>query len=148
MRLSTIQTFKPMKGIDMKKTLTSIKRLTTRLLNKGYKNVPNQPRHFVNDQGEVISVIFGRIRRMKLASNDKNHPQKGYYFFRCYKGSPIYVHKLVYMLFKGPIPEGYQVHHISGNTAQNNIENLTLLTRDEHRKLTAAERRLKKANKK
>ena len=126
------------------KTKKNFKQLTTRLLNKGYKQVPNQPRHFVNDQGVVVSIVFGKIKKLKFASNDKNHPEKGYYFFRCYKGSPIYVHKLVYTLFKGPIPPGYQVHHISGKTNQNNIENLTLLTKTEHLKITWAMRKKEK----
>ena len=89
------------------KTKKNFKQLTTRLLNKGYKQVPNQPRHFVNSKGVVVSIVYGKIKKLKFASNDKNHPEKGYYFFRCYKGSPIYVHKLVYTLFKGPIPPGY-----------------------------------------
>lgn len=119
----------------------NIKTLTSKLLNSGYKQVPNQTRHFVNKDGRVVSIVSGKIKEIVLVSNNQKHPEKGYYFFRIYKGSPIYVHKLVYTLFKGPIPEGYQCHHISGDTSQNNIENLTLLTKVEHMKLTWKKRK-------
>lgn len=119
----------------------NFKSLTNYLIKKGYKNIPNQPRHFVNKDGRVVSIVSGKIKEMVLVSNNRKHPEKGYYFFRIYKGSPIYVHKLVYTLFKGSIPVGYQVHHISGITSENNIENLTLLTKVEHLKLTWRKRK-------
>lgn len=50
----------------------------------------------------------------------------------------------VYMWEKhnGPIPEGYEVHHIDRNPGNNDIENLRLMTAEEHRDLHNVHRKL------
>lgn len=42
------------------------------------------------------------------------------------------IHRLVYETFVGPISEGYVVHHKNHNKLDNRVENLELLTREEH----------------
>lgn len=39
-----------------------------------------------------------------------------------------YVHRIIWEMFNGPIPIGYEIDHIDGNPANNQIENLRLLT--------------------
>jgi len=46
-----------------------------------------------------------------------------------------YVHREVYRLFKGEIPEKFVVHHIDYNSLNNHAENLQCMSRSEHRKL-------------
>ena len=41
-------------------------------------------------------------------------------------------HKQIYEKYYGPIPEGYEIHHIDGNTLNNNLENLKAVTLQEH----------------
>lgn len=41
-------------------------------------------------------------------------------------------HKRIYENFYGPIPEGMEIHHIDGNTLNNNPENLKAVTLQEH----------------
>lgn len=46
-------------------------------------------------------------------------------------------HRLVYEAVNGLIPDGFDVHHKDGNTYNNSIDNLELLSHSEHAKLTA-----------
>lgn len=42
------------------------------------------------------------------------------------------VHRLIWMMLVGEIPDGYQIDHIDGNRANNHISNLRLATRAEN----------------
>lgn len=42
------------------------------------------------------------------------------------------LHRLLYAWFKGPIPEGYDVDHIDGNSLNNSLSNLDLITRTDN----------------
>lgn len=46
-----------------------------------------------------------------------------------------YIHNLVYEAFVGDIPDGYEVHHKNFIKTDNRLENLELLTKEEHRKI-------------
>ena len=48
------------------------------------------------------------------------------------RGTPRKMHVYVWECNKGKIPLGYCLHHIDYNKDNNNIENLQLLTFDEH----------------
>ena len=45
------------------------------------------------------------------------------------------LHRAVWSYFVGEIPEGYQIHHLDENKANNAIENLQCLTKAEHDKI-------------
>lgn len=44
------------------------------------------------------------------------------------------VHRLIWVMLVGEIPEGYQIDHIDGNRANNHISNLRLATRVENQR--------------
>jgi len=48
-------------------------------------------------------------------------------------------HRLVFESYYGVIPEGYDVHHIDGDTYNNDIDNLECLSHKDHATLTALE---------
>ena len=52
----------------------------------------------------------------------------GPYFQR--KGKRL--HRMVWEFHNGPIPTGYDIHHINGDRADNDIENLQMLKEQEH----------------
>lgn len=54
-------------------------------------------------------------------------PGRGYYRVRLFKKFYL-VHILVWITFRGPIPEGMQVNHIDENKLKNCIDNLNLLS--------------------
>ena len=43
-----------------------------------------------------------------------------------------YIHVLVWEAFVGPVPDGYDVHHINHNTKDNRLENLCLIDKHTH----------------
>lgn len=43
-----------------------------------------------------------------------------------------YFHRYKWELKNGPIPEGFQIHHIDGNTLNNDIKNLELVNKFKH----------------
>lgn len=47
-------------------------------------------------------------------------------------GKSMYVHRLVYMAFKGEIQNGMHINHIDGDKSNNNISNLELVTPSEN----------------
>lgn len=56
-------------------------------------------------------------------------------YFAKTKSGRSYLHRDVWMFNNGPIPKGYDVHHINGNKEDNRIINLDLIAINEHGKL-------------
>jgi hypothetical protein len=44
-------------------------------------------------------------------------------------GKRAYAHRLVWSLYNGPIPDGFEIDHINGDRADNRIENLRCVSR-------------------
>ena len=87
----------------------------------------------ITPHGDVFSYKYKKKRKLKpqRASQSK----KGYYQVRLFQdkgdrfGKLYYIHRLMWETFKGGIPEGKEMDHINGDTANNNIDNLQLITR-------------------
>lgn len=50
----------------------------------------------------------------------------------------VRLHIYVWEKFNGPIPEGYEIHHIDRNKDNNEIDNLVMLSKEEHKLLHAS----------
>ena len=59
------------------------------------------------------------------------------YFRHSIGHTTILMHKYVWEYYNGKIPKGYEVHHIDRNRANNDISNLQLLTKEEHKRIHA-----------
>lgn len=112
-----------------------MKKLTVQdqLNNGGFVQVTNHKIYYVNKKGEVASTNGGKFKILKQYSNNKNDPEKGYLFVDLGKGNPVYVHRLVWETFVGPIPKGYDVHHVQGKH-NNCLENLQCVEQSQHRR--------------
>lgn len=77
-----------------------------------------------NVRSEVIEFNGRRYRRYP-DSNIKAHQR---YFGR----SGGFLHRDVWEHHNGPIPEGFDVHHIDEDTSNNDIANLACIPRNEH----------------
>ena len=63
----------------------------------------------------------------------------GHYAKSCYA-----IHQAVWIYHFGEIPEGYEIHHCDGDKSNNDIYNLQLLTKAEHRKIHFSKPKLRK----
>ena len=82
----------------------------------------------------VRETIVFNGRRYNRYPESKN-PAHRKYFARAGRR----LHRDVWEFHNGPIPEGYHVHHIDGDTTNNDISNLCCLPAGEHRRLHRAE---------
>ena len=99
------------------------------MLDEFWKDIPGyEGRYQVSTLGFVRSIMRKKPQVLTL---------------RTYKNSPYYkvqlidaagkrkwhrVHRLVYITFIGPIPEGLVIDHISGDRTDNSVENLRAVT--------------------
>jgi hypothetical protein len=87
--------------------------------------------------GDVFSYKYKKKRKLKPQKVSQS--TKGYYQVRLFgdkgdfKGKLQYVHRLVYQTLIGDIPEGKEIDHIDGDTTNNSVENLQLLTPRENK---------------
>jgi len=56
----------------------------------------------------------------------------GYVVITLEDGSKKPLHKFIWELENGPLPEGYHIHHISGDRLDNRLENLAVMDAGEH----------------
>lgn len=66
-----------------------------------------------------------------------------YPFKKHIKGKKYKIARCVWEAFNGPIPEGYDIHHINHNTKDNRLENLCLIESHKHRKMHYEEKKEK-----
>lgn len=62
------------------------------------------------------------------STSDKVTSNSGYYSVY-YNAKNVFVHRIIWFIFNGEIPEGYFVDHKNRNRTDNRIENLQLVTR-------------------
>ncbi len=89
---------------------------------------------------------YGRIRRAGDGFIYKNTNSKGDYLRRVLgktndknKRRTVLMHRVVYELFVGTIPRGFQVHHIDGNRQNNRMDNLAVIKSKDHHRITLTE---------
>ena len=109
-----------------------------------------------NEKGEYLVRHYGRnakslkrsLKVIKASIIGGKHPYgkevryKAYLFHENGRAYTISEHRLVYAWFIGDIPAKYDVDHIDGDTMNNSLDNLQLLTRRENlakRTLTQSE---------
>lgn len=56
----------------------------------------------------------------------------GYYLSGNINGKRYRLHRYIWEFYNGTIPKGYDIHHIDHNKDNNNIDNLELLSKEEH----------------
>lgn len=93
-----------------------------------WKEIPGFEGYRVSIKGEVMNK-FGKILKPGKVSNGYMHVSLS---TDGTKRKHMYVHHLVWIAFKGEIPEGLIVCHNDSNRENNALDNLSLMTRKEN----------------
>ena len=93
----------------------------------------------VRDPAEVSAPVRYKSRTGAWAervvfdgSQFVRYPGSRPYFAGWYRGRRWLLHRAIWTYHNGPIPEGHVVHHSNGNTRDNRLSNLELLTPLQH----------------
>ena len=115
-------------------------------------------------EGLFQASTFGRIKSLEKLVHRKNNryyirnekiiktfiSNSGYERTQLYKNGiqkNFSVHRLVWLTFKGQIPEGMQINHIDENKFNNRLDNLELMTPKENANYGSRNLKLSNANK-
>lgn len=79
----------------------------------------------------MVERLVWNGRKYRRYPNSR-HEANRRYFQRSFSGGTAWLHRDVWEHHNGPIPDGFDVHHKDGDTGNNDIANLELLTRAEH----------------
>lgn len=102
-------------------------------MKENWKDIPGYEGYMVSDQGRVKSLNYRRTGKEEILIPGK--ARGGYLIVGLWKDGKrkcLYVHRLVWIAFNGPIPEGYEINHINECCTDNRLDNLNLLTRREN----------------
>ena len=97
---------------------------------------------YVTKSGLVFTVSkkTGKMRLCKISCNSAGYPQVSAYKNKM--PSCITVHRLVWLTYKGDVPEGFEIDHIDNDKLNPSLDNLQLLTHQENvRKIPSYSRR-------
>jgi hypothetical protein len=103
--------------------------------------IPNYPTYYATPSGEIwrISksrkVRYGVVESRIIKLKDRFNSKIGYCQIQPFvDGKKVlrYTHRLILLAFKGECPEGYECDHIDRNTANNCLDNLRWLSREEN----------------
>lgn len=78
-------------------------------------------------------------RRDVIEYGGRNYTLADVGYYRCTAGDRHFLHRRVYEDAHGSIPDGWDIHHIDHDKANNDPANLVALTKDAHTRLHAAE---------
>ena len=91
-----------------------------------WKPLENYKGLFVSNLGRVLSVVGVTPKILKPSKTDYGHEQIRH------KRKNVYVHRLVFMGFKGDLKNGLVINHINGIPFDNRPENLEQVTQKEN----------------
>lgn len=77
----------------------------------------------------------GRIWNKNGTDKSFKKSKKGYLFTNFYYNKKLnthQIHKVIWLAWKGVIPDGYEIDHIDNNRENNALDNLQLLTKSEN----------------
>ena len=89
------------------------------------KTITNYSRYLIDRDGDIYSTITGKFLKQSTCTGGykkvtlRDDSEQSHTFL---------VHRLVWEVFNGPIPDEMTINHISEDKANNRLENLELMT--------------------
>ena len=104
------------------------------------KEIAGYQDYFVDTDGIVYTSkvslrnnLKGELKPLKLSIKKTGYKYANmYYGNQKHQRSSLRVHRLVWLTFKGSIPEGWVIDHINGDKGDNRLENLQCITASEN----------------
>ena len=106
-----------------------LEEVSATLSEEEWKTIPNFDTYKINTKGVVLNRFGKELKPGKIPSTNHLHVSLSN---KEVKAKNFYIHHLVWITFKGEIPNGMVVSHIDGNTENNSLDNLHLLTHKEN----------------
>lgn len=102
--------------------------------------IPGYDGYFAGSDGNIYSAWIRRASKKRESGviKLKPHDSKGYLYVNPRKSPHKRVHRLVFIAFNHPIPEGMTINHIDGNKHNNRPENLECVSLSENIKHAVA----------
>jgi hypothetical protein len=100
------------------------------------KAIQDYQAYTINEQGEVFSTKWSKKRKLKpqKASQSKTGYVQVRLFNKEYPNGKLhYIHRLVYTHFISDIEPRLQIDHIDGDTLNNNVSNLQMMSGRENK---------------
>jgi len=98
-----------------------------------WKNIKDYSDYQISNCGRIKSLKFGKIKIRKILMD-----HKGYHYINLYENGKCKkrkIHILIYETFNNyKLKENECIHHIDNNPINNNINNLKLMTKLDHKK--------------
>ena len=104
-------------------------------MEESYVILPQYPHYRVFQNGRVVREEYTRVHCNKMillpVKEIKQHVGRNGYPALCVRDTndrvvKVYVHRLVWMAYKGEIPKGMEISHINGVRIDSRLENLSI----------------------
>lgn len=90
------------------------------------------------------TIVYNGKKYNRYPDSDRRQLRVYYWKHDTWKGSPIPLHRQIWIDIYGPIPDKHSIHHKDGNPENNFIENLEMLSSRDHSIKHMEERRKKR----
>lgn len=102
------------------------------LVDRGIKLEDGKVYQWSNKLKDYVELDIKLITTKPKYGKERSYKVVYYYKKEKHVMYPINLHRLIYVWYKGDIPQGYVVDHIDNNQLNNDPDNLQLLTRGEN----------------
>jgi hypothetical protein len=106
----------------------------------------NDPLYKINRDGTIQTKLTLNGQGISKEWRDMGYQKADGYVRLRYKDDFLFVHRIIYRKFKGPIKEGYTIDHKDLDRSNNSVDNLIAVTQADNNKNKSKTYKKKKAS--